>query len=72
MYTLTVIAIIVIFSQAIIDIEKFQYHPSLLHRYHKQVRNVGTSVTRTVSLIRYGSDQPVDKGVRITKVALYM
>ena len=30
-YTLTVIVIIVIFNQAIIDIEKFQYRPSLPH-----------------------------------------
>ena len=28
-YTLTIIMIIVIFSQAIIDIEKFQYRPCL-------------------------------------------
>ena len=33
--------------------------------------NVGTSVIRTFSLIQYGSDQPVNKGVWITKVALY-
>ena len=29
-YTLTIIVIIMIFSQAIIDTEKFQYRPSLL------------------------------------------
>ena len=30
-----------------------------------QVRNVGTSVTQTVSLIQYSSYQLLDKGVRI-------
>ena len=39
-----------------------------------QVRNVGTSVTciyLNISLIRYNSDQPMDKGVWIIEVALY-
>ena len=37
----------------------------------KQVRNVGTSVIWNISLIQYGSNQPIDKGVHITEVALY-
>ena len=36
-----------------------------------QVRKVGTSVIWTISLIRYASDQPMDKGVQIIEVALY-
>lgn len=39
-----------------------------------QTRKVGTSVIQTISLssVRYASDQPVNKGILIIKVALYM
>ena len=37
-----------------------------------QVRKVGTLVIQTISLIRYASNQTMDKGVRIIKVALYL
>ena len=45
----------------------YQVHIDIIN----QVINVGASVIRTVSLIQYGSDQPVDKEVWIIEVALY-
>ena len=36
-----------------------------------QMGNVGLPVIQTISLIWYGSNQPMDKGVRVIEVALY-
>ena len=37
-----------------------------------QAKKVGTSVIQTISLIRYARISPVDKGIRIIEVALYV
>jgi hypothetical protein len=47
----------------------YRYH--LQARYHKPGKKCRHFSYPDISLIRYGSDRPVDKGVRIIEVALY-
>ena len=59
----------VLFSTLLAMIILYRYR--LLARYHKPGEKYRHFSYPDISLIRYGSNQPVDKGVRIIEVALY-